>query len=180
MGDQTPAEFAYAADHLYSELRRTWPEEMTKQELLDASGLSSEEARAGLELLERQGRLDASGGQLKAVVDGEAQLRPEDEEGDVPEDAPEPVQDAPPPGSSTVVPGQGETYHSHYTVMVAFGQSPGTKPEAAVKTARAMEEEIADRIHAMYEGVIVGVELQRVEVSQPRVIYGGGEDEQGA
>jgi hypothetical protein len=171
----TEEQYGYVADALYAELRRTWPEELTKQELLQASGFSTEEARAGLALLEQRGKLDTSGGQLKAVVDSEdaaaseaEEEKPADEEE---QESPPAASDVPPPTHTPPVPGEGDSYRAHYAVMLAFGQNPGTSTDAVVKSAKAIEEEVADRLHKMYPGAIVGVELDAIDRDQPQRIY---------
>lgn len=168
----TSEDYGYAADVLYGELRRTWPEELTKQELLGASGLSTEEARAGLALLEEQGRLDPAADQLRAMVDGEIPAPSSEEASEEDEEVGEPVSDVGPPGSTAPVPGAASTYHSLYDLTVSFGQAPGTSREAAVKSAKAIEDEIAERVHKMYPGAIVKVELKEIQVfDEPRTIY---------
>lgn len=176
-------EFGYVADALYGELRRIWPEEMTKQELLSSSGFSTEEARAGLAVLEKRGQLDSSGGQLKAVVgEGEVDLKGEGEEdsagSEVRDDVPKPSEIAPPPATPPV-PGYEDSYRSHYSVMIAFGQNPGTATEAVVKTAKAIEIEIADRLHQMYPGAIVSAELDAIDRDRPQRIFERGEEDGG-
>lgn len=169
-------EFRWAADLIYTELRRAWPEELTKQEVLTATGISTDEGRAGLQLLQLERRLDEEAGQLKAKVDSESPdaAAPEEEE------PPEAVAEVEPPESTApTAGGVGGTYHAHYDLSVAFGGSLGQSPEATVKSAKAMEEQIADRVHKMYPGAVVGVELKKIEVfDRPRRIY-GEEDEDG-
>lgn len=169
------SDYKYAADLLYQELRRVYPEELAKTEALEGTGLSVEEGRKGLEQLEAEGRVDTSGGQLKAVVAGDEEPAEPVEPTPGPDEA-APVSDVPPPESTGPVPHAGETYRGHYEISVAFGQNPGTNTEAVVKTAKAMEEEIADRISKMYPGAIVSVELKAIDQDQPKRIYDSQEE----
>lgn len=171
-------DYGYAADLLWAELRRVWPEDMPKEELLRSSGLETEEARQGLKVLEEQGRLDPDADLLKAKVTGEEDAPGPEEEA---ETAETPAASDVPPASTTaplVASSGGKNYHSHFALMVAYGGTPGSDEGAAVKTARAMETEIADRLGQMYGGSVVSVELLKMEVyDKPREIplAGGGD-----
>lgn len=181
MAEET--DYGYAADLLYAELRRAWPDDVSKEALLEGSGLSPEEARAGLKILEEKKRLDETAEGYKAIVGDEvdeaaARAIP----GDEAEEPPTAEEEAAPPQSpSSPAPfttGVGATYHAQYALQIAFSGSHGQSPEAAIKTARAMEEQVADALHQLFPGAVVSAELKKIEVyDKPREIPLEGDDD---
>jgi hypothetical protein len=166
--DLPPEDAKAAAEVILPLIKRSAPEAIERAELVDQSGLETDEIRAGLSFLVEGGTIREEGGgyALASAAPTAAASNDSEEEGPG-EDGPE-TSDATSPAS---VPGSGQNYRATFEVTATFAE---TKDEAALAAAAAMEEEIADMIHAKYTGAVISVDVSRIEAYKPRVIYGEG------
>lgn len=166
MADLAPEEAKAAADALLPLIRRAAPEPIERAELVDQSGLETDEARAGIAFLEEGGMIrEEGGGYALASASPAPPTAAPSANGD--EAAPETSD----PTSPASVPGTGQNYRASFAVTATFGEKTD---DGALAAAAAMEEEIADLIHARYPGAVIGVDVTRIEAYKPRVIYGDG------
>lgn len=168
MAELAPEEAKAAADALLPLIRRAAPEPIERAELVDQSGLETDEARAGITFLEEGGMIrEEDGGFALASAPPTAAPSSGEGEGEGDEKPPE-TPDAASPAS---VPGTGQNYRATFEVTATFAE---TKDDAALAAAAAMEEEIADLVHAKYPGAVISVDVTRIEAYKPRVIFEEG------
>lgn len=168
MADLSPEDTKAAAEAILPLIKRASPEAIERAELVDQSGLETDEIRAGLAFLVEGGTIREEGGgyALAGVAPTAAASDGKDGEGES-DDGPE-TPDAASPAS---VPGSGQNYRASFAVTATFAE---TKDEAAMQAAAAMEVEIANLIHGKYPGAVISVDVARIEAFKPRVIYGEG------
>jgi hypothetical protein len=167
VADLSPEDAKAAAEAILPLIKRASPEAIERAELVDQCGLETDEIRAGIAFLVEGGTIREEGGGYAIASAPPAAAPSADGDGASDEEAPE-TDD---PASPASVPGSGQNYRATFEVTATFAE---TKDEAALAAAAAMEEEIADLIHAKYPGAVIGVDVTRIEAYKPRVIYGEG------
>lgn len=164
-------DLGWTADVVEKALQRVHPNEMEKGELSDATGLNSQELRAGLEALEERGRLNVNGEGYALNLDGDDPARvPPPPEPDGEEEAGESEQQLAAAAPALQLPGAGAPYRAILKLTVAFaGARGGNADDDAKSTARRLEETVAEIVS---EGLNVGVivELTDLEALQPRKV----------
>lgn len=158
---------AAAAGALLPLIRRVAPGALEKAELVEQSGMETDEIREGLEFLTAEGKIEETedgyklaGAEAKAV-EATAEEQPGGAD----------------PGTPMSVPGVQKGYRATMEVTVTYGGPE--RDEEAMAEAAAMEERIANLVHGEYPDAVVAVEVKKVEAYQPRVIFqdgGGSED----
>jgi hypothetical protein len=171
VADLSPEDAEAVADQILPLISRAAPEPIERAELVDTSGLETDELRAGLAWLEEKEQIREEGGGYVLASAAPAASSSANGDGADDEEAPETSD----PASPASVPGSGENYRATFDVMVTFGEK---RDEAALQAAAAMETEIAELIHAKYPGAVLSVDVSKVEAYKPRVIYGGDEPEE--
>lgn len=164
---------AAAADALLPLIRRVSPGALEKAEIVEQSGLEAEEIREGLALLEEQGKIEDTDDGYRVVgtstlADSAASGPGGDGDGEKPREDD--------PASPASVPGSAQSYRATFSVTATYGGAK--RDEAALQQAAAMEEEIAEGIHALYPNAVIAVDVVQVEAYKPRVIYGKDAEEQ--
>jgi hypothetical protein len=165
-----------AAGVLLPLIRRVSPGALEKAEMVDNSGLDTDEIREGVDCLVAEGKIEETDdGYILAGREAEAaasatKTRAKEASGEEGEGSGGPDPAAPPS-----VPGSLNSYRATMETVITYGGSEEGDEEAMAKAA-AMEEEIADLIHQQYPNSVVAVEVKKVEAYKPRVIFvEGGE-----
>lgn len=166
---------AAAAGVLLPLIRRVAPGALEKAEIVEGSGLDTDEIREGLDALLKEGKIEETddGYRLagrEAELSAAAQSQEESEEG---------ASDAD-PATPLSVPGVQNGYRSTMQVTITYGGLE--TDEEAMARAAAMEDEIADLVHKAYPDSVVAIEVKRVEAYKPRVIFqedAGGDGAEG-
>lgn len=164
-----------AADVLLPLIRRVSPGALERAEVVEQSGLETDEIRDGIALLLEQRKIEDTddgyrvlgAASLSEVAAGAAETEPTPEaDGDGPVEAN--------PASPASVPGSAQSYRAKFDVSITYGGT--TRDEAAVQQAAAMEEEIANLLAEHYPNAVLSVEVARIEAYKPRPIFDRDQD----
>lgn len=159
---------AAAAAAILPLIRRVSPGAMEKMELVEASGMETDELREGLDCLLAEGKIEETDDGYKLA-------------GREAETAAAASKTPPPPAEEDE--GDGAGPHPAVPVSVVGGNDSraimevivtyagGDRDEETAAKAAAMEEEIADLIHQRYPDSVTSVEVKRVEGYTPRLIF---------
>lgn len=160
----------WAADPIEVELQRAAPGRVEKAELVDLTGIETDDLRAGLASLEAEGRIGEDGDGYFLMSDGK-EAGPPPPDPDVPEDAPRGTPSDVANAAALQAPGAGPSYRATYGLQLAFaGARGGKRDDAAKETAQQLEEMIADAVNGAV-GIGVSVELTDLEAfDSPRRI----------
>lgn len=157
------------ADQVLVILKRAWPAEVEKEDLIEQAGLPPDDLRGALDSLREANELDESGSHF-------AWLNPDDPErtGDGPAPTPDPDEpEANAAPSRTELPDHsGRTVRVTLELVGSFAPGRGQTDEAMVSQAQKVAEEVGNVLGRAIPALGANVGVKRVDVyDSPRPVF---------